>query len=71
MSKGGEKSMKLTKLLSLLMYSVDIVEYYDENMKFWYSFQVSEIPENCKDRFSKFNIYEKEGKRILEIITKD
>lgn len=53
------------------MYNVDIVEYYDENMKFWYSFQVSEIPENCKDRFSKFNIYEKEGKRILEIITKD
>lgn len=71
MIKGGEKSMKLTKLLSLLMYSVDIVEYYDENMKFWYSFQVSEIPENCKDRFSKFNICEKEGKRILEIITKD
>ena len=63
--------MKLTKLLSLLMYSVDIVEYYDENMKFWYSLQVSEIPENCKDRFSQFNICEKEGKRILEIITKD
>ena len=71
MIKGRRESMKLTKLLSLLMYSVDIVEYYDENMKFWYSLQVSEIPENCKDRFSKLKKKEKEGKRILEIITKD
>lgn len=62
--------MKLTKLLSMLMYKVDIVEYYNDKMTFLYSFDVSEIPEDCQDRILKFNIYEKEGKRILEVIEK-
>lgn len=62
--------MKLSKLLSMLMYNVDIVEYYNKNMTFLYSFEVSEIPEDCNDKILKFNIYEKENKRILEVIEK-
>lgn len=52
------------------MYKVDIVEYYNDKMTFLYSFDVSEIPEDCQDKILKFNIYEKEGKRILEVIEK-
>ena len=60
--------MKLTKLLSMLMYEVNTIEFYNTNMTFLYSFKPSEIPEQCEDRISKFNIYEKEGIRILEVI---
>lgn len=62
--------MKLKKLLNLLMYHVDIVEYYNDNMTFLYSFSIDEIPENAEDEIVKFNIYEKDGKRILEVIEK-
>lgn len=62
--------MKLSKLLSMLIYEVDVIEFYNSNMTFLYSFKPSEIPEQCKDKISKFNIYEKEGIRILEVIEK-
>lgn len=62
--------MKLTKLLSMLMYDVDTVEYYSKNMTFLYRFNISEIPENCEDVILKFNIYESENERILEVIEK-
>ena len=62
--------MKLSKLLSMLMYQVDEIEYYNENMTFLYRFHISEVPENCEDKILKFNIYEREGKRILEVIEK-
>lgn len=62
--------MKLKKLLNLLMYHVDIVEYYNDNMTSLYSFSIDEIPENAEDEIVKFNIYEKDGKRILEVIKK-
>lgn len=60
--------MKISKLLSMLMSYIDTIEYYDEHMNFLYSFPISEIPENCEDKILKFNIYEKEDKRILEVI---
>lgn len=62
--------MKLVKLLSMLMYQVDEIEYYSENMTFLYSFPITEVPENCEDKILKFNIYEREDKRILEVIEK-
>ena len=62
--------MKLSKLLSMLMYHVDEIEYYNNNMTFLYSFSISEVPENCEDKIIKFNIYEREDKRILEVIEK-
>lgn len=60
--------MKLSRLLSMLMYQVDKIEYYNENMIFLYSFPISEVPENCGDKILKFNIYEKEGKTNIIIL---
>lgn len=62
--------MKLTDLLSLLMYGVDEVEYYSENMTFLYAFDIDEIPEKCTDEILKFNIYNNGDKKILEIVQK-
>lgn len=62
--------MKLCKLLSMLMYPVDEIEYYNKNMTFLYSFPISEVPQDCEDKIVKFNIYQREGQRILEVIEK-
>lgn len=62
--------MKLSKLLAMLMYPVDIIEYYNNNMTFLYTFSIDEVPQKCKDVILKFNIYKRNGKRILEVIEK-
>ncbi len=62
--------MELSKLLSMLMYKVDAIEYFDKEMNFLYRFEISDVPKNCKDRIIKFNIYLRENKRILEVIEK-
>lgn len=62
--------MKLTKLLSMLMYEVDKIEYYNKNMTFLYDFKIEEIPEDCDDKILKFNIYNNGEERILEVIEK-
>lgn len=62
--------MKMSKLLSMLMYPVDVVEYYNINGTFLYSFPISEVPEDCDDKISKFNIYQKEDMCILEVVEK-
>ena len=62
--------MKLTKLLAMLMFKVDVIELYNKNMTYLYSFPISDIPENCEDKIIKFNISYKGNERILEVIEK-
>ena len=68
--KKGGNDMRLSKLLSMLMHKVDVIEYYNKNMTFLYDFDIAEIPEDCKDIILKFNIFERDNKRILEVIEK-
>lgn len=62
--------MKLTKLFSLLMENIDIVEYYNDAMTFLYDFPIKEIPDNVDDKVAKFDIVVKNGKRVLKVIEK-
>lgn len=62
--------MKLTKIIEMSLYPIDIVEYYNENLTFLYSFEIDEIPEDCQDKVSKFNIYNSAKGTVLEIIEK-
>lgn len=62
--------MKLTKLFSLLMENIDIVEYYNDAMTFLYAFPIEEIPDNIDDKVAKFDIVVKDGKRVLKVVEK-
>lgn len=62
--------MKLTKIIEMSLYPIDIIEYYNENLTFLYSFERDEIPEDCQDKVAKFNIYSGAKGTVLEIIEK-
>lgn len=65
-----KKAIRLSELLSFLICSeeIEIVEFYNNDMNFLYSFPIQEIPlETTKIR--KFNLRKSDsGKYILEVI---
>lgn len=65
-----KKTIRLSELLKFLMCSeeIEIVEFYNNDMNFLYSFPMQEIPlETTKIR--KFNLHKTDtGKGVLEIV---
>lgn len=64
------KTIRLSELLSFLMYSeeIEIIDFYNDAMNFQYSFPIREIPVETT-RIKKFNLYRNDmGKCVLEVV---
>ena len=64
------KTIRLSELLSFLMYSEEIetVDFYNDAMNLMYSFPIQEIPFETT-KIKKFNLYKTDtGKSVLEVI---
>lgn len=61
--------MKLNKLFSMLMCTVDYIEFYDTGMNLILKDEAEKYSESVS-WVIKFDIYEKEGMMVLEVMVK-